>query len=152
MKRIFTISIALLVNCLPIQNLSAENIMMVRTTLEFPEAMTALQNAIVNQGYQLARVQHVDRGLRRAKYKTDKYRVVFFGKYKELKKITKIAPDLSPYLPLKISIFAENDQTLLVTLSPEMLKQFYPNRALHGYFNRWQKDIEAILNKVAHEK
>lgn len=127
----------------------AEKIMMVRSSLEFPEAMTALQNAIIKQGYQLSRVQRVDIGLTKAKYKTDKYRVVFFGKNTELEAILAKNPDMAAYLPLKISIFAENDQTLLVTVNPHEFKQLYPQPLLQHYFKRWQHDLRTILNQVA---
>ena len=42
--------------------------------------MAVLQHAIGTQGYTLSRVQRVDIGLTESGFKTDKYRVVFFGK------------------------------------------------------------------------
>ena len=93
--------------------LAAEDLYMVRSQLSFPEAMTALQQAITDSGYQVSRVQRVDIGLTTFGYKTDKYRVVFFGKLAEIRELGDQQPDLLAYLPLKIAIFAENEETIL---------------------------------------
>jgi uncharacterized protein (DUF302 family) len=87
--------------------LAAEELFMVRSQLSFPEAMTVLQQAIRENGYQVSRVQRIDIGLTRSGYKTDKYRVVFFGKLQEIRRISDQYPELIAYLPLKIAIFAQ---------------------------------------------
>lgn len=61
----------------------AQELLMVRVNNTFPSTMNALQNAVVKQGYQLARVQRVDVGLTKSGYKTAEYRIVFFGKKKK---------------------------------------------------------------------
>jgi len=58
----------------------AEDIVMARSALAFPEAMLALQEAIRSHGYTVSRVQRVDIGLTGMGYETDKYRIVFAGK------------------------------------------------------------------------
>ena len=63
----------------------AEDIVMARSTLPFPEAMLALQESIRAHGYTLSRVQRVDIGLTGMGYKTDKYRIVFAGKPDEIR-------------------------------------------------------------------
>jgi hypothetical protein len=58
----------------------AEEIVMTRSVLAFPEAMLALQESIRAHGYTVSRVQRIDIGLTGMGYKTDKYRIVFAGK------------------------------------------------------------------------
>jgi len=123
-------------------------LMMVRSTQSFPEAMLSLQNAINQQGYTVSRVQRVDIGLTSSGYQTDKYRVVFLGKADELHALTAKYPELIPYLPWKIVIFAERDETLLVTHDPENFTKFFPDDDLGKTFARWHKDLQAILATV----
>ena len=126
----------------------ADELMMARSTEDFPETMLMLQNLIKKQGYTPSRVQRVDIGLTKSGYKTDKYRVVFFGETNEIKKISAQLPELVPYLPLKISIFAEEGQTILVTIDPMSFDKMYPNSKLTSIFKKWKSDVQAIFNKI----
>ena len=63
--------------------------MMVRSSEAFPEAMSVLQANIIKQGFTISRVQRVDVGLSAKGYKTDKYRVVFFGKGDEIQTLSR---------------------------------------------------------------
>lgn len=126
----------------------ADELMMARSTEDFPETMLLLQGLIKKLGYTPSRVQRVDIGLTKSGYKTDKYRVVFFGKADEIKKVSSQLPEIVPYLPLKISIFAEEGQTILVTLNPMSFDKMYPKSSLTPIFKQWKKDMQTIFNKV----
>lgn len=126
----------------------SDELIMIRSALAFPEAMTALQNAITSQGYTISRVQRIDIGLTSSGYKTDKYRVVFFGKLNEIQKLRTDFPELIPYLPLKIAIFAEGEETILVISNPIAFTQLYPDTELKKVFRQWEQDIIAIFNTV----
>lgn len=127
---------------------AAEELLMARSRQAFPEAMLALQQSIVERGYTVARVQRVDVGLTAMGYATDKYRVVFFAKPEELRRLAERHPELVPYLPLKVSIFAEGRQTLLVTANPGVFDEIYPDPELAEYFARWERDLRAIFEDV----
>jgi uncharacterized protein (DUF302 family) len=127
----------------------AEELIMVRAPRSFPEAMTALQQSIQDHGYQLARVQRVDVGLTSSGFKTAEYRVVFFGKTKEMQELAADHPELMPYLPLKIVIFAEGESTLVLTNSPVVLGTFFKDAALQRRFQHWEKDVRSILDQVS---
>ena len=120
---------------------------MARTQQTFPEAMLALQQSIKSHGYTLSRVQRVDIGLTKSGYKTDKYRVVFFGKAEEIKWVGDTYPEWIPYLPLKIAIFSEAQDTLLITSDPEMIFLTEDPR-LKKYLAQWKKDIRSIFDKM----
>ena len=122
----------------------AENLIMARITQTFPEAMSLLQEAIRANGYKVSRVQRVDIGLTASGFSTDKYRVVFFGTDEEITAISKEYPELVPYLPWKIAIFAEEQDTLLITSNP----MFFSNKkypAADKYLSKWKTDIEKIF-------
>ena len=144
MQKILGIALAL---CL-VAPAVADGLFMVRMNTAFPEAMTLLQSAISSRGYTITRLQQVNENLQRREYKSDMYRVVYFGKLDEVRKVTAAHPELIPFLPLNITIFAEGDQAILVASHPQTLREFFPDPALKPVFDHWEKDIEAIMDEV----
>ena len=136
-------------------NVLAEHkrLIMGRSYEAFPETMSALQEEIKKAGYTISIVQRVDIGLTGMGFKTDKYRVVFFGKPEEIKSLPKQYPKLAPYLPLAITIFAEDQETILAAMSPQFIGHAYikssADKELSEIFLRWEKDITAIIEKVS---
>lgn len=133
-----------LISLLNIMTAHAEDLIMTRVKQNFPETMVSLQTAIKTAGYTVSRVQRVDIGLTKSGFKTDKYRVVFFGKADELNTLAEKYPDIIPYLPLKISIFAENNETIITTNNPLVMHGYFKKIPKH-YFTQWAKDIEKIF-------
>ena len=121
---------------------------MVRSSEAFPETMLTLQQAITDKGYSLSRVQRVDVGLTAKGYATDKYRVVFFGKGAQVKQLAANYPQLIPYLPLKIAIYAEGNDTILISANPASFNDMFDIPQLRPVFNQWQRDIIDILNSM----
>ncbi|WP_296819730.1 DUF302 domain-containing protein [Thiobacillus sp.] len=106
----------------------AEDLIMARVNAPFPEAMTLLQSAISSRGYTITRLQQVNENLARREFKSDMYRVVYFGKLDEVRQVTAAHPELIPFLPLNITIFAEGEQAILVASHPQALQQFSRTR------------------------
>ncbi|MHB1214666.1 MAG: DUF302 domain-containing protein [Thiobacillus sp.] len=138
---------AILAVCL-VAPASADGLLMARVDAAFPEAMTLLQSAISSRGYTITRLQQVNENLQRREYKSDMYRVVYFGKLDEVRQVTAAHPELIPFLPLNITIFAEGEQAILVASHPQTLQQFFPDPALKPVFERWEKDLEAIMDET----
>lgn len=128
--------------------LQAKELMMVRSAQPFPETMSTLQELIRKHGYTVSRVQRVDIGLTKMGYKTDKYRVVFFGKTDEIRNLTQKHPELIPYLPLKIAIFSEDTQTLLVAYNPLELTLMFDAKDLPALIQQWNRDMTDILQQI----
>ncbi len=122
----------------------AKDLIMMRVKQTFPETMVSLQSAIKKTGYTISRVQRIDIGLTKSGFKTDKYRVVFFGKADEINTLTKQYPDIIPLLPLKISIFAENNETILVSNHPLIMHSYFKDMP-KKYFTQWTKDVNKIF-------
>ena len=93
----------------------------------------------------MSRVQRIDIGLTKSGYATDKYRIVFFGNKKEIALISEKYPHLIPYIPWKTAIFAEQEDTLLVTADP-MLHSDPKHPSADKYLSKWKKDIRKILD------
>lgn len=126
----------------------AEELFIARSVQNFPEAMLTLQGAIKEHGYTLSRVQRVDIGLTQSGYQTDKYRIVFFGKPEEVRQLSARHPVLIPYLPLKMTIFAEANETLIVTANPEMFSNLVEDAETQRIFTRWRHDIQSIFDDL----
>lgn len=129
--------------------LAAEEMIMIRSVLPFPEAMLALQESIAAHGYTVSRVQRIDVGLTGMGYKTDKYRIVFAGKIDEIRQLTAKSPELTPYLPPKVSIFAEGEQTILVTINPRIYAEIAGDAIDPVIFDRWESDLRSIFYDVS---
>ena len=129
---------------------TAEDLLMARVPMTFPEAMLKLQDTIKKYNHTLSRVQRVDIGLTAKGYKTDKYRIVFYGKAEEIRQLADAYPRLIPYLPHKIAIFAEEEETMLVAINPEMLFQT-DDPELQAIMKKWHQDLQLILKDMRQE-
>jgi len=126
----------------------SDGLILHRSIQNFPEAMLALQTSIGEHGYTVSRVQRVDIGLTKSGYKTDKYRIVFFGKSSEIRAVKQSQPQLIPYLPLKIVIFSENNETLLVASNMTQFSALVDNENTKDLLQRWNNDIQSIFGEV----
>ncbi|MEN8169890.1 MAG: DUF302 domain-containing protein [Pseudomonadota bacterium] len=125
-----------------------DQLLMMRSVQGFPETMLALQKSISEYGYTVSRVQRVDIGLTSSGFATDKYRIVFFGKLEEVRQLSAKYPQLIPYLPLKITLFAEQDETVLTTFDPGLLTVLAPDEHFRQQTMRWRSDIIAIFDEL----
>ena len=130
----------------------ADDLIMRRIPADFPETMIALQASVVKQGYRMSRVQRVDIGLTSSGYDTAEYRIVFFTRPDQLDMIETEHPDMIPFMPLKITLFAEGDETIMVTLNPLKFNEYFPDAGLGELFATWEKDIIQIFDRVQSEQ
>jgi uncharacterized protein (DUF302 family) len=151
MKTVFQTMGAALLALFMVSPVAAGDLLMARMDKSFPEAMTLLQSAISSRGYTITRLQQVNENLQRRDFKSDMYRVVYFGKLDEIRQVTAKHPELIPFLPLNITIFAEEDQSILVASDPQGLRQFFPDPALESIFTRWHRDMEAVMDELRAE-
>ena len=145
MMRVLLLLIASLVSS---QSL-AENMIMLRVNHNFEDTMILVKDKLGEYGYKVAHIQKCDGGLGDFGYKTDRYRSVFYGKFEEMRHLSTEYPELIPYVPLKIAVMKEKDTVVLVALNPEILAEFFPQRALGIQFSRWASDVRAIFEEVA---
>jgi uncharacterized protein (DUF302 family) len=124
----------------------ADSLIMARSKQNFPEAMLTFQSAVKDHGYQITRVQRIDVGLIKKGYKTDKYRVVFLGKSGEIQYLVKKYPVLIPFMPPKASIYAEKNQTMLVTVNPRFLASMVSDKD-KVIFYRWESDVRSVFEE-----
>ena len=127
---------------------SANDMMMARLPLKAEIALEYVKASIREHEYTIAHEQLCDGGMTTFGYKTDTYRVLFFGKGKEIRMLSEKHPDIVSYLPLKMTVVAENNETLLSILDPDFLARYYDDRDVLITLQRWQNDIRSIFNDV----
>jgi uncharacterized protein (DUF302 family) len=115
----------------------ASDLLMVRSQQSFPEAMLTLQTSI-----------RIDIGLTGMGYKTDKYRIVFVGKPKEIQYLVDKYPVLAAYMPPQISIFAEHGETVLITANPMIYADMIDNEKDKVLFRRWESDVYSVFDDI----
>lgn len=125
-----------------------DQLLIMRSEQSFPETMMELQQTIGEYGYTVSRVQRVDIGLTGSGYSTAEYRIVFFGKPEEIRHLASRYPQLIPYLPLKITLFAEQEETVLTTFDPTLLTDLASDEEFRSQAMRWRSDIIAIFDEL----
>jgi len=149
MKLLRPVIYLLLLIAMPVQ---AENMIMLRVHHNFDDTMILLKEKLNDYGYKIAHIQKCDGGLSDFGYKTDFYKSIFFGKFQEMRKLTGSHPQIIPYIPLKIAVMQEKDTVVIVSLNPDILAEFFPDRELQIQFKRWENDIRAIFDEVSTSK
>lgn len=126
----------------------ADNMMMARIPMRAEIVLEYVKSSVEEHGYTVAHLQLCDGGMKDFGYESDFYRVVFFGKVGEVRTISEKYPELVSYLPLKIAVIAENDETLLTVLNPAALAPFFADEELDVQLSRWQNDLDSIFDDV----
>lgn len=127
---------------------AADNMLMGRIPLRAEIVLEYVKGSVEEHGYKVAHVQLCDGGMKDFGYVSDVYRVVFFGKVDEVRWAVQRYPELAAYLPLKMAVIAEKDETLLAIVNPEVLAPFFPNEEVQIQLARWQSDLVSILDDV----
>ena len=141
-----------LILALWLNNTCADELIMARSSQNFEDAMSTLQATITKHGYKVTRVQRVEVGLEAKGYKTDRYRIVFYGKPGEIEMLAAKYPKLISYLPQTIVIFAEVENTIITAAHPTLLEQMYPDPELKQIFDRWEKDMLEMMDDMRNVK
>ncbi|MGB1109696.1 MAG: DUF302 domain-containing protein [Gammaproteobacteria bacterium] len=126
----------------------AQNMLMARTAMSFETTMSSVEKALHEHGYTVAHIQKCDGGLTGMGYETDNYKVIFFGKPEEVRRMTGEYPEMIPFFPQKVVVYAEGDNTVVSTLNPVEFTEFFPQPELYIQFQRWKNDYESILEDI----
>ncbi len=129
----------------------AENMLMGRIPMRAEIVLEYVKSSIEEHGYAIAHLQLCDGGMADFGYKSDLYRVVFFGKIDEVRNISQRHPELVSFLPLKMAVIAEKDETLLAALNPEALAPYFADAEVQIQLGRWYNDLVSILEDVRRE-
>lgn len=127
-----------------------EDMLMMHVALEGSIVLEYVKSSVSKHGYAIAHEQKCDGGMTDFGYKTDLYRVVFFGKGKEVRWLSEKYPDIVSYIPLKMAVIAENNETLISIVNPMVLEPYY-DKDVRMLLTRWRNDILSIFDDVRTE-
>jgi uncharacterized protein (DUF302 family) len=129
-----------------VENNDAGKIYSARLEQPFADAINSLQLAIQDAGYKVLRIQRVDYGLHAAGYAAEPYRIVFYGRQDVADTIAR-RPDLTVFLPLAITIYADHDKTGIVAASPLGIGAG-TDAGIRNSAMQWDRDMQAIIAKL----
>ena len=127
-----------------------EDMLMMHIPLEGSIALEYVKSTIIEHGYAIAHEQRCDGGMSDFGYQSDLYRVLFFGKGKEVRWLSAKYPDIVSYLPLKMAVIAEKNETLVSIVNPMVLAPYYDND-VRMQVTRWKNDIESMFEDIRRE-
>lgn len=125
-----------------------DDLLIERVNAKFSYAWSALDKTIRAYHYKPAYLQRCDFALNERHYKSDKYRILFFGKYDEMKKMSKKYPEIVPFFPLRMTVMEEGTHTLVIATSPMTLLSLVKTNEERMTIFRWQEDMKSILKQV----
>lgn len=150
--RPFNVLLAMFVLLTSIGAAQANGLLMARIPMKADIAMEYLQTAITDHGYHIAHIQKCDSGMSGFGYKTDFYKVIFFGKLDEIRRISAKHPGFSAYLPLKVTVVAEGDETVLTLVDPLNFRPFFnEDRDILSQLRRWHNDAQSFFDALLRE-
>jgi len=130
-------------------SVSADEMLMARIGMKADLAVEYLKTSVEEHGYTVAHVQLCDGGMKDFGYKSDTYRVVFFGKVDEVRWITEKHPEFVAYVPLKMAVVAEKDESVISIVNPHTFNQYYQgDEDMRIQFARWYNDIHSIISDM----
>lgn len=129
-------------------NATESKFIMVQCEINFTETMVHLQEVLLEHGYHSLRVQKVDVGLQNHGYESDKYRIIFYSKTGETETLKDHYPALIPFLPHKITIYSDNNQTVVNALRPKALSELFNTPEIQEILSRWDDEMRIIMNEV----
>lgn len=125
-----------------------QNLLMARSSSGFEVTIEVAKESLAAHGYTVMHEQRCDGGLKGMGYKTDFYRVLFFGKSHEVRDLSLKYPELIPFLPLKLAVYAEGDQTLVAIFNPQEMAPLFGSPEITLQFSRWKSDLVSILADI----
>jgi uncharacterized protein (DUF302 family) len=125
-----------------------DKLLIERVDANFADTWAALSETVAAYHYQEAYLQRCDFALKERHYKSDKYRILFFGQYDEIKKMSKKYPKITPFLPLKVTVMEEGGHTLMIATPPITLSSLVKTHDDRMIIFRWQEEMKSILKQV----
>ena len=129
-------------------NQNDNKILLVRTQHEFKSTLEIVKEVLKDNNFTVAHVQRCDGGLKGMGYHTDKYQIVFFGRKEEVAEISKSHIEFIPFLPLKLLIYAEGNESVISIINPEALGTMMKDKSLSTQLTRWKKEFMDILKQI----
>jgi uncharacterized protein (DUF302 family) len=112
-------------------------------------AMTALNQAIVNQNYTFVREQAMDSRLVPYAQEVRSVRIVYFCNFAKMNHALKLDPRAAQMLPCRVTLVETPTGVDLIAVNPAWVSQNMGNPALHAECEKLKQDYLAILEEAS---
>jgi uncharacterized protein (DUF302 family) len=134
---------------MPLVVQAEDDLLSVRVNQGFDQTMEQAQEVLNKHGFSVAHIQQCDGGLQHMGYETDQYKLIFFGKLDDVRELSKIHPELIPFFPFKLAVYAEGKDTLLSVINPSSLGlMLRADAGLQAKMQGWEQEFRAVLGEV----
>ena len=118
------------------------------TVRDFDITMTEVQEGLLKRGYTIDKIQPIDKGLDKAGYKLENYRVIFYRNKIDSKRIHNSHPEFTTLLPLTLTIVKDKHGTKIISTPYKMLLKNAPADYIKRLVLKWKKDSREIVKEV----
>ncbi len=115
---------------------------------DFDSVMTELQEALLKRGYSIRKIQPVDKGLAKAGYALDTYKVVFYQNAEDMKKIKSRHPEFIAFLPLSFTLVKNKNGVRVISMPFNLLLKNAPSKRIRRLVKKWRRDSDAIVREI----
>ena len=112
-------------------------------------AIDELTIAAQNSGYQLVKVQPVDKALVKRGFPDPGLRILFIGKPSSFEQAIRTNPRLLSVLPLRLTLIVEEGGVVVSSDDLEMWKEMFPDPETGKLIDSWQRELKVILGEVS---
>lgn len=110
--------------------------------------LSHLQTVLEDEGFTFLRIQNVDKGLAAKGFDRPPYKLIFFGNRRQFERARRIDPRVTPYLPLKVTVYQGPDgDTHLSVVDPAVVGRMF-NPGLQNLFRKWSEAMTRILDRT----
>lgn len=118
------------------------------TQKNYANVMGWLQQGLVDKGYEIEKIQPIDKGLGRAGININTYRVVFYNPKHTLTALQRKYPAFTVLLPLSITVAKENKNLKIIGSPYKLLLRSAKGHDLQATIKRWRKDSDDVIRQA----
>jgi len=115
---------------------------------DYSEIMTHLQLGLISHGYEIEKIQPIDKGLARAGKKIETYRIIFFNPRHTIGAIQRKYPGFSALLPLSITVAKHKNKIVIVSSPYKFLSRAARGKDIRALVKLWQQDSDSIIKQA----
>ncbi len=112
---------------------------------DLQDAIDGLTAAAQNSGYELVKVQPIDKALVKRGYPDPGVRILFIGKSSAMAQAMKVNPRLLSMLPIRLTLISENGVIVVNSDDLETWKAIFPDPDTALLIESWKRDLKVIL-------
>ena len=112
---------------------------------EYADIMTYLQQGLIDKGYEIEKIQPIDRGLAKAGKKINVYRIIFFNPRHTQDAVQRKYPGFSALLPLSITVAKEKNKIRIISGPYKFMVNSAKGDDLRALVKLWQHDSDKVI-------